>query len=286
MAIHRIMGHGLCALTVGMCGLMFSSVAFADDCQRIGSNPSWKSGMAKLSEQTNQKQWNDALKTAENLSAICDRMPVLNYVMGRIYKEKGNDSKALYYYQRATLFTEEFAVNGKQLEQMWFDRYEAEHPDARPEAIEAMKNENAELKERLKKTQDKAVDARFGEQADLMVEKSRYGAGLWTGVAVAGIGLVLTGVGAGLIVANSDDTIEFEKETVKDAEGHETYYIKPQTKGQNNAYWGMLGAGIAATVVGVTLTGIFGYWYSHTSVEVDDSPISFYGTPNGIGIRF
>jgi hypothetical protein len=119
-----------------------------------------------------------------------------------------------------------------------------------------------------------------------MVEKSRYGAGLWTGVAVAGIGLVLTGVGAGLIVANSDDTIEFEKETVKDAEGHETYYIKPQTKGQNNAYWGMLGAGIAATVVGVTLTGIFGYWYSHTSVEVDDSPISFYGTPNGIGIRF
>ena len=87
--------------------------------------------MATLNNQIAQNQWNDALKTAENLSLICERSPILNYLMGHIYREKGDDKKSLYYLQRATLYTEEFSVKGRALERMWFDRYEAEYPEAR-----------------------------------------------------------------------------------------------------------------------------------------------------------
>ena len=282
MDLRRIMSKCLQIVCVGMCGSFFCSLAFADDCQKLDSNNSWKKGMVTLSEQMGEKSWNDALKTAEKLNNICERSPVLNYAMGRFYREIGNDSKSLYYYQRATLFTEEFSVKGKTLEQMWFDRYEAEHPEARPASIEALKAENEQLKTRLQQSHDRAIDARFGEQDNLMAEKSRYAIGLWTGVAVAGVGLVLTGVGAGMVVANSDDSIDFSE---KDRVGDE-YQIHPKTKGTNNAYWGMLGAGIAATVVGATLTGLFGYWYSHTGLQDTDSAVSFYTTSNGLGIRF
>ena len=224
-----------------------------------------------------QKQWDKALKTAENLNTICERSHILNYAMGRIYKEKGNDSKALYYMQRATLFTKEFAVRGKTLEQMWFDRYEAEHPEARPAAIEALKQENAELKAQARQTHDKAMESRIDMQADLMTEKNRYGAGLWTGVAVAGVGVILIGVGAGLLASSNDDTVGFHE----DKENRE---LNPYTKSQNNAYWGMIGGGIASTVVGATLAGLFGDWYANTNQT--DGSVSFYSTVNGIGIQF
>ena len=270
-------------LNVVLCvgGVFVCSHVFADECATIANNAAWNEGMSTLSDQISKKKWDDALKTAENLNTICERSPILNYAMGRIHKEKGNDSKSLYYMQRATLYTEEFAVKGKTLEQMWFDRYEAEHPEARPDAIEALKKENARLKAQALQTHDKAMESRIDAQADLSAEKSRYGAGLWIGVAVAGVGLALTGTGAGLVIANNDDTIGFNK-----SNDDSPYEISPYTKSQNNTYWGVLGAGIAATVVGVTLMGVFGYWYAHTDVQDSNNTISFYNTSNGIGIRF
>ena len=106
---------------------------------------------------------------------------------------------------------------------------------------------------------------------------------MWTSVAVAGIGLAMTGVGAGLIIKTKDDTIDFKTSKISEEEG---YKIEPKTKAQNNAYWGLLGAGIAATVVGVTLAGVFGYWYTHTNVQNKEESISFYSTINGLGLSF
>ena len=137
----------ICVTTV-LCSLLLCTHAFADACSNLDGNAQWNEGMTTLSAQLTAKQWNEALKTAENLNTICERSPMLNYAMGRIYREKGNDSKSLYYYQRATLYTEEFAVKGKTLELMWFDRYEAEHPEARPDVIASRIRKSSSLRHR------------------------------------------------------------------------------------------------------------------------------------------
>ena len=295
MSLHQKINRTHMWLLGGVCGLTICTSAFADDCLNLAENAPWNEGMTTLSGQMTEKQWDDALKTAESLNTICERSPILNYAMGRIYREKGDDKKALYYMQRATLFTEEFAVKGKTLEQMWFDRYESEHPEARPAAIAAREKE---LEQRTKEVEELTTEnlrlqgdvkaASQGARADLIedieAERGRYAAGMWTGVAVAGVGLVLTGVGAGMIIANRDDTIGFD-DGEKD-EINNILYIKPYTKGTNNTYWGLLGAGIAATVVGATVAGLLGYWYTHTGTSTEADTVSFYSTANGIGIRF
>ena len=95
--------------------LVFVSNAFADDCRDLSNNASWNAGMTKMNNQMKANQWDEALKTGESLYTICERSPMLNYLMGSVYKEQGNESKALYYIQRATLYTEEFAVKGKNI---------------------------------------------------------------------------------------------------------------------------------------------------------------------------
>ena len=225
--------------------------------------------MSLLSSQMTAKQWDEALKTAENLNTICERSPMLNYAMGRIYREKGNDSKALYYYQRATLYTEEFAVKGKTLELMWFDRYEAEHPDARPEVIESLKKENTQLKAQAQQSHEKDLMRASDEQYGTLTEKAHYGAGLWTGVALMGVGVAMTAVGAVLEVQNSKP-IEY----IGGDEGGVTDY---QVNSLYATSWALIGVGVAATVAGSLVTGIMGYYYTHTQVQ--DSPVSFHISP-------
>ncbi|MBO4349452.1 MAG: hypothetical protein J6A01_00705, partial [Proteobacteria bacterium] len=216
MKLSRKMRALLQVTALGAGCLAFSAHAFADNCTTLNNNADWNDGMTQLSSQMKTKQWDDAYKTAENLNAICDRSPQLNYAMGIINKEKGDDTKALYYMQRATRFTEEFAVKGDTLEKMWNGRYEAEHPEARPDEIakrqeelekqkaliEALTTENLKLKGDVKAASLSGKLETFEEDE---AERMHYAAGLWTGVAFTGVGLVLAGVGGGLYVQNYKD---------------------------------------------------------------------------------
>ncbi|MBO4349773.1 MAG: tetratricopeptide repeat protein [Proteobacteria bacterium] len=246
----------------GLCCFMLTSPAFADECSNLDANPRWNEGMTTLSAQLTAKRWDEALITAEKLSTICERSPMLNYAMGRIYREKGNDSKALYYYQRATLYTEEFTVRGKTLELMWFDRYEAEHPDARPENLESLKKELAELKQNA---QVGSVETKYEMQQVYEDARGGYAAGLWTGVALGGVGLILTGVGAGGLAMNYNKGIDFDDEK---AEAN----INPM----RTTSLVLFGVGGGMLITGGILSGIMGYYYSHSKDNVD---ISFNVTP-------
>ena len=280
MSLHQKLNRAHMWLWGGVCSFVICTSAFADDCLNLAENTPWNEGMTTLSGQMTEKQWDDALKTAENLNAICERSPILNYAMGRIYREKGDDKKALYYMQRATLFTEEFAVKGKTLEQMWFDRYESEHPEARPATIAAREKE---LEQRTKELEELTTEnlklqgdvkaASQGARADLIenieAERRRYAAGMWTGVAVAGVGLVLTGVGAYFVASGKNSGVNYD-----DDKGEYGEYNVKDNYGTN---WAILGAGIAATIAGAAVTGIMGYFYTHTK-EID-TPVSFNISP-------
>ena len=251
----------------------FCANAFADDCMKLDKNPKWIEGMNVLSVHMAAKNWDEALQTAQELSAICERSPVLNYAMGRIYREKGDNQKTLFHMRQATLSTEEFAVKGKMLEQMWFERYEAEHPEARAESIAARQKdiedrdaEIARLRDLERQTHDQAMAARVDEKAGSIAEKTHYAAGLWTGVGVAAAGLILTGIGTWFYFDVKNDGVEYDDDKAKYS-----------ASGSYATSWALIGAGIAATVAGSAVAGVMGYFYSHA--DDADAPVSFNISP-------
>ncbi len=254
--------------------LLLAGYAHADDCQRLHEIDAWNDGLSNLGNQVTQQQWDEALQTAEQLNTICERSPILNYMMGRIYKEKGNDSKSLYYYQRATLFTEEFSVKGKNLEKIWFDRYEAENPEARPEAIAARKQEIEQLRSELQQAQEAALKTSMNEQIDTAKLRSQYAAGLWTGVGFTAVGLALTLAGGAMAFKD-------EKRTVQTETAGETMKAKFPT--DVALYLGLFGGGIALTIAGATMAGFFGYHYANAA-PVDN--LSIHIAPGSAALSF
>ena len=264
-----------------------TSLAWAkggDPCLNLARNEQWNTGLAELSANYKSKNYDIALKKADELSEICSRSPILNYFKGRIYREKGDDTKALYYIQLATNSTEEFSVKGELLEHMWYERYEIEHAEARPEKIEARQKEIADLQQRTKEAEakltEKTTETRF---TDYDTVKS-YATGMWTGVAVGAVGLVLTGVGAGMYIwaYNDKKLIEYKYSTSK---------VDDQTKlGNGEAYTtpaysislGLMWLGAGLTVVGSIFAGFFGYKYAN--IEKDSSSVAFGIAPNGANL--
>ena len=282
-----------------MCSLfcLFASSAWAkgDPCQSLARNAQWNEGISELSANYKSKNYDIALKKADELSEICSRSPILNYFRGRIYREKGDDTKALYYIQLATNSTEEFAVKGDLLERMWYERYEIEHAEARPEKIEERQKEIADLQQRTKVAEEqlseKKTESRF---TDYDTVKS-YATGMWTGVAVGAVGIVLTAVGAGLYAGvicsqkgknGNCKAIEYKYNTKE--EENKSYLdngygvIKPEYTIANGMMW----AGVSLTIVGSIFAGIFGYKYAN--VQNETNAIIFGINANGanLGITF
>lgn len=277
----------LCALL-----LLFTPLAWGkgggDPCLKLTSNAEWNSGITELSALYKSKSFDDALKKADELSQICSRSPLLNYFRGRIYREKGDDTKALYYIQLATNSTEEFSVKGDLLERMWYERYEIEHVEARPEKIDARQKEIADLQQRTKtaeeKLSEKTVETRF---TDYDTVKS-YATGLWTGVAIGAVGLVLTGVGAGLFIWKKDDAIRFKydinSEITTDDKKSDRGVVKVNE--ENYIYNGLLWSGVSLSIVGAIFAGFFGYKYAHISQSNDALSFNIFPTEASISIKF
>ena len=259
-------------LVAGLCLTSGLSNAWADDCDTMGSNKEWRSQLDMLNKAYNNGDLDTALAHAEIMSKICERSPILNYSMGIIYRDKGDETKALYYLQRATRYTEDFAVSGNDLENMWFDRYTLEHPEARPENIEKLKKENEELKTIVVENQKTLTQQRFAEMESSYSDRSIYAAGMWTGVAVGAVGLVLTITGSVMLINADDDAINFDNNEAK-----------ANVKGAYNAYWTVLGAGIGMTVVGAVFSGFMGYHYARTKKATDDT-VSFDLSPTSAAL--
>ena len=257
-----------------------------DGCQALDNNEAWTKEFTELTSNYKAKEYKAALKNADQLNSICDRSPILNFSIGRLYREMGDDTKGLYYMQRATMFTEEFQVKGELLERMWYERYEIEHVDAREESIAARKkqieDQQAEIEQLRESVQtherqnlEQTAQASLERNTALLNERSHYAAGLWSGVSIGGLGVVLAVTGGIMMYKNKDDAVKFA-----DAER------KGWPKDSTYLYTGLFAAGLGMTIAGTIVSGIMGYHYARTPIPDTDLDIAIGPTAASLSLVF
>lgn len=262
-----------------------------DPCQTLNENATWNTEIVLLTENVKRKDFDAALLNAEKLNEICDRSPIVNYSLGRIYQEKGDEAKAIEYLKRATQNTQEFNIPDSNLQQMWYDRYEAEHPDARPSSIESRQKEISQLHSDVDAANERTRlvtaerDAKIDELHQLEREShNNYGIGLWTGVGIAGAGVVLAAVGGAMMFVKKDEAVDNNLDF--DLQIDNDFQVKSaditgglSVKKDYLAYSIMLGVGAGLAVAGSIVAGIMGYKYTHS--KDGSESLSFGIAPNG-----
>ena len=267
---------------------MTSTLAFADDCSNLDSDPAWVTGLKNLEQAIQEDNDKMALIYGEALLEICPRLPKLNYMMAQLNQKLGEEAKALYFLQSATRYTKEFIVDTEVLEQMWTERIFAEHPESSPENVKKLKTELNSAKSELQKTQSDLESSRVTiqdlekslentqndagtahETIHLTTEKSHkdWSILMWTGVGIASAGIIMTITGTALVATNKEP-LSFETGNHKRA----------RIEGKYIASWTTIGIGAATTVAGAIITGFAGYHYTR------DNEVSFAIAPTGFSL--
>lgn len=254
-----------------MISLLWSLPVFAQSqCEGINENPEWTATLDTIISDYNNGDYAIALDKAKYISeAICDSSPVLLYTQAKIYEAQKNNIKALLYFQKASEATYALAVPPDMAQKIWYARYENEHPDRTESALEETLQKLQEKDKEIETLKSQNANSEMNNSTDV---KNKAKVWMWTGVGIDITGLALIGTGATLISKNIDapSEIKFNRNGVS----RPSY----KTKSAYIAGWGMLGAGIAFTVVGTVLAGYFGYQYTHIDENLETA---FSLTPTG-----
>ncbi|MBQ9394847.1 MAG: hypothetical protein IJU23_04950 [Proteobacteria bacterium] len=262
--------YSVCICAAVLCGVIWSSTAFADDCDTIHENPDWKSNFDALKSAYEAEDYKTALRHAKQLENICDLSPGLNYYIANIHKQKGDKEKYLYYLTKATQNTEHIAVDKNFLDKLWSEKYIAAHPDADPESIAAreatiatLTEENNALKQQLSSS--------ISRKDSLGAQIQDYKTPMWIGTGIGAGGVVLAVVGGALVATSHplgkmDSSAQKYDEDVSHATG-----------------WVLLGVGSGLAISGAIFAGIFGYKYRHNK-DIESFAISV--SPNQASIQF
>lgn len=250
-------------------GLLMSSVllvpcAMADSCSDLDKNPKWTKLLHALEVNMAKGDYNAAIANINDMQEICSRSPLLNHMAGRLYRTLGNETKALYFFQKATTHTDEFKLKPEILEQIWYERYEAEHPEAKRVNLEKIYGQTEEISAENEKL-----------RRDFMMKREEVAGNaykvMWTGVAIGTAGLLATAAG-GTIIGVMGDPVSLTDDA------------KIRLKGLNNAGWALIGSGIGLLVAGSIVAGISGYQYVQNTGASETT--AFVMDENGLGIRF
>lgn len=245
-----------CALLL----FLLPAIASAQDrCNTIGNDPEWAAGLQQLVETMQADDMVKAKEQSKALVAICPNAPTLNYLQGKIAESLGEKNDALYFYQKASENTYNFAVEPDNAKKIWYARYENEHPERTADAL-ASNNESytalEDQNERLKET---------------LAQKEKFFANpktlMWVGTGLGAGGLAFIGAGVGLLCNShsSDITPSSNGYKVDDNATHATGWI-------------LAGMGGSLLITGAVLAGIYGYKYR---LSLKNKDIVLNISPNG-----
>ena len=240
------------------CSLGLATNAYANGCDDLDNNPEWKLTLQMLHQDIQYKNYDAALAKADQLSAICEDSPTLNYAIARIYEQKGDFDNQKAYLKKATHKTQEYPVDAATLDAMWENRVFAEHPDSAPDNVKKLQAD-------LSKAQAELKVVGNNPESSLAVE-----IGLWSSVGVGSAGVLFSLIG-GIMVAAMDSPVKM------DPDDPDRVIIERKY----GAAWGLVGAGIAMAITGAAGAGYFGYRYTqnnHVSLQLSPTGVGISGT--------
>lgn len=241
--------------------LLIPFSAYSENCNDLASNTTWIIGMEKLQSYYQSGNYAKVTETAKSLFTICSQSPTLFYYTGAALEKQGDTERALIYYQKASENLTNMSTDAGISRQIWYKRYELEHPERTQEAVAAQQEKIEELSEQvIELEKENAGLSVLAPNADLDVHKIYMWSGIGTGIA----GIVLLATGAGLAFSDADNT------QVKNNKAH--------IKSNYLSGWTLFGTGIGLTVIGAALSGYAGYRYSKAK---EDALMSVELAPNG-----
>lgn len=254
-----------------------SSTVFADPCDTISQDPTWNENIKRAHEALTDKSYDKVLEISRELYNTCPRSPALNYLIGKSLLETGEHTKGVMYLQKASEYTSEFVVEPEMQRIIWYERYEAEHPERKESALNSLNDINQQLHQENTRLLQENID---------LIDKDQLKNNIimWTGVGIAGAGLLMTITG-GVLGFRKDyndkyvDITEEYKASHKDDTSERVYDI-------NRSYvfdWAVFGAGIAMLAAGAAMTGIGAYYYIENIKE--KSPLDFSIGPSSVNFR-
>lgn len=254
-------------VAVAVAVLSTASIGYAQNCQNLERNATWNETMEQISDDMQSERYDQALEKAKRLENICASSPTLSYVISKIFHHKDDGSKEIYYLQLATRQTKDFAVDPDLLEKMWADRIYLENPDAHPDSIAKSKKEITSLQAELKRTKLITGTVEDTHQFNEVL--------MWSGTGVGALGVIMTITGAALVASYKDDSVKFSTDRQKAA-----------ANGAYVAGWGVLAAGLTATVVGAAMAGYGGYQYKKALDYENSLTVNLNATGASISLSF
>lgn len=220
--------------------LLVGGQAYGEDCSSLNTNEKWQKGIDRMIQSVNDHNYKDAISQAELLYPICRQSPILNYYTGLALLGQGERDQALIYFQKASDFITEIAVDPGISRRIWYARYELEHPECSRSSMLDQTREIAKLKIENEQHRSNRTSTELALASEWKM--------LWTGAGIGMAGLVVAGVGIGMGMNLDNVTYSGNKMQVS------TKYL---------AGWGMFGAGLGMLVSGTIMTGVAGYRYTH-----------------------
>jgi hypothetical protein len=245
-----------------------------EEWKKVTSTKDWRSGMDKIKEQIEAKNFDGALQTSESLFSICRDDPLLYLYTGIAVRGTGDIPRALKYFIKASEFAAEKPLNYRDAQLIWNTLYETENPDSAPQAVSALQDELKGVKSELEilKNQNQSSEAILRSTLGIDIVET-YKIITWTGVAAAGAGLAM-------IIGGTVGAATQNPAYIKRSESKEEYYIYSQYV----TAWTFLGIGIGFTAIGTILAGYGGYYLAKinkaNSSESDNYAIAL--APGGV----
>ncbi|MBR4984274.1 MAG: hypothetical protein IKY83_00855 [Proteobacteria bacterium] len=248
-------------------GLMFLAAAnaWANECDNLEAHDEWNGMMQELLRHLMEQNYDEALEDAKVLFPICKDSPALNYYTGLAFRGKGEENRALQYFQIASVNTSQFEVDKNLSRRIWYTLYESEHPERTKEAID----KHLELEEAQAKEIEKLKLELMDSDKVLIHEKDKeylaYERMMWVGAGIGLGGIALTFAGSIMVVLAGRNPVERDSTETK-----LHYNLVPLYP----AGYSILGIGLGATVAGAIVTGISGYKYIQLRPESETDTAS------------